>query len=69
MRRPQLSRRAFISGTAAALGGLGMAPLRAPQDDGATPVNDLRSIERRLALMGKRIRERYRDPRRHFIFE
>ena len=68
MRRPQLSRRAFINGTVAVLGGLGMVPLRARQDSDSAP-GDLRSIERRLTLMGKRIRERYRDPRRHFIFE
>ena len=45
-----------------------MVPLRARQDSDSAP-GDLRSIERRLTLMGKRIRERYRDPRRHFIFE
>jgi len=72
MRRLQLSRRAFLGGVGATLGGLGglpRGPLRVRQESGPPPSGDLRSIERRLTLMGKRIRERYRDPRRHFIFE
>jgi hypothetical protein len=69
MRSLQLSRRAFLAGCAAALGAT-RAPLQRPQrvrprlrDDDDQP------IERRIARMGERLRERYRDLRRHFTFE
>jgi hypothetical protein len=58
----------FLSGVAAALGVAHVAALRARQDV-TRPADDLRSLERRIARMGKQIRDRYRDPRRHFIFE
>jgi hypothetical protein len=69
MRRPQLSRRTFLRGAAAALSASRTAPLWTRPGSSPGPGDDLRSIERRLAHMGKLIRERYRDPRRHFIFE
>ena len=68
MQRPQLSRRVFLKGAAAALGASQAARLLARQDSPGSS-DDLRSLERRIAQMGTRLRERYRDLRQHFIFE
>ena len=68
MGRPHISRRTFL-GSLAALGASSATLLEAWTDGGQTPANDLRAIQRRLAQAGKLIRERYKDPRRHFIFE
>ena len=70
MRRPQISRRVFLKGVAAALA----APHACTAPGAAATAwsaraKTVRSIEDRIARMGKLIRERYRDPRRHFIFE
>jgi hypothetical protein len=63
-----LSRRAFLGAGAAALGTATTGLVNAWQGD-AKPVDDLRSIERRLLQLGKPLRERYRDLHRHFVFE
>ena len=69
MRRSPISRRVFLKGVAAALAAPHAFPLQARQHGLERPREVVRSIEDRIARMGKLIRERYRDPRRHFIFE
>jgi hypothetical protein len=68
MRSYQLSRRAFLAGCAAALGG-SRAPLRAQEHGRHREPDDDRSIRSRLSRMGALLRGRFRDLHRHFIFE
>jgi len=63
-----LSRRRFLHGLGAAVAA-SPTLLNAWQNGDSAPSLDWRSIQRRLAAIGTRVRQRYRDPRRHFIFE
>ena len=59
----------FLGSVAAALTASVSTRLTASQDRGSAPADDFRTMERRVARMGKLLRERYRDLRRHFVFE
>jgi Glycosyl hydrolase family 99 len=67
MRGAHLSRRAFLAGCALSLSGSSAAQ-RSPQRGGHLQEDD-RTIQGRLTRLGNRLRGRFRDPRRHFIFE
>jgi hypothetical protein len=68
MQRPQPSRRAFLAACAAALGA---APAgRRPQESWQPPSRDDEwLLHLQLARMGRLLRDRHRDLRRHFVFE
>ena len=67
MRRlPSLSRRAFLAGCAAAIGS---ARLPSGQDRPRVGTTDVGHAIERLPLIGERLRARFADLHRHFIFE
>jgi len=67
--RSHLTRRRFLGGVAAAFGASTSTLIHGWQNAAVASGDDLRAIQRHLLPMGKLVRDRYRDLRRHFIFE
>src|SRR3954454_128225 len=68
MRRlPTVSRRAFLAGCAAAIGGFRIPP--AGQERPRVGTTDIGQAIERLPRLGERLRARFPDLHRHFVFE